>query len=323
MTSPLAVPPGSDPADRARPCRSGRPEGRLEVSTVPFTELRVVTPAAWVARDLATGTTLPVVHDLGLDVSHDLSHTAWWSGHRFIARLAATPDVAQPRLSSPGAAWIASVDPRFIQRQVWAGQFVDAARSPLWSRSGGVFAKAAEIKLNLLPAAVHTDAQGFVDQAQSAGLAPGSGVVLSEVTQFLSEFRCFVAPGPDGQPAVVASSAYLVGEVTWDFWESATDAPDSSEAAAFAQLVARATPGPAGYVIDVGRLADNSWAVVEPNASWSANPYHCDPAGVVASVLAAQDPAGGDNRWAWASDPAIDQYARPLPVRQNPTVPHI
>jgi len=283
----------------------------------------VVTPAAWVARDLATGTALPVVHDLGLDVPHDLTRTAWWSGHRFIARLAATPDVAQPRLTSPGAAWIASVDPRFTQRKVWAGRLADVASSPLWSHADGVFAKPAEIKLAQLPAAVHAGAQGFVDQAQAARLAPSSGVVLSEVTQFTSEFRCFVAPGSDGSPAVVASSAYLIGEVTWDFWDSAADAPDSSEAAAFAQQVADSTAGPAGYVIDVGRLADGSWAVVEPNASWSANPYHCDPAGVVASVLAAQDPASSDSRWAWASDPAIDRYARPLPVRRNLTVPHI
>jgi len=157
-------------------------------------------------------------------------------------------------------------------------------------------------------------AAAFVAEATAAGVQDASQVVLSQAVAFTHEYRCFVAPGAGGNPTVVASSAYLIDGQTWDSWECAADAPDPSEAAAFAQLVVDDTAGPAGYVLDVGRLADGSWAVVEPNASWSSNPYHCEPAGVVASVLAAQDPAA-DSRWAWTSDPAIDRYARALPVR--------
>lgn len=69
-------------------------------------------------------------------------------------------------------------------------------------------------------------------------------------------------------------------------------------------------------MLDVGLLRDGSWAVVEANTSWSSNPYHADPTGVVASVLAAQGPES-DPRWAWRSDPAIDRFARPLPVRSG------
>jgi hypothetical protein len=286
------------------------------VSVEHFTELRVVTPAAWVARDLATGTTLPVVHDLGLDVPADTSGTAWWSGHRFIARLAVTPGATQPHLASPGAAWMTGLDRRWTGRALWSGPLAEVASSPLW-RGPGVFAKVAEVKVNRLPAAVYAIADQFELDARAAGLALSSQVVLSELVAFVEEYRCFVAPDAGGEPTVVACSAYLIGDVTWDFWETADQAPDPGAAAAFAQKVARDVAGPAGYVIDVGRLADGSWAVVEPNASWSANPYHCEPAGVVASVLAAQDPAG-DRRWAWTSDPAIDRYARPLPVLGQP-----
>jgi hypothetical protein len=281
------------------------------MNTTGFTELRVVTTASWLARDLATGTDLPVVHDYGLDVGADVSTTAWWSPHGFVARLAATPGVAGPHLMSPGPGWMDSIGRRWTSRELWCGPLETAADCALWS--GPVFAKPAEIKRERLPAAVYTDAGTFA-RAASAGLLPSSAVVLSALVRFTAEFRCFVAPGPDGSPTVVAACAYLVDGQTWDFWERADQAPDPSEAAAFAQLVVDDVVGPPGFVLDVGRLADGSWAVVEPNASWSSNPYHCGPAGVVASILAAQDPAG-DDRWVWASDPVFDQFARPLPVR--------
>ena len=283
------------------------------MSVAGFTELRVVTTATWLAGDLNAGTRLPVVHDYGLDVPGDTSGTAWWAPHKFVARLAVTPGVSQPLLTSPGAAWMGTLDEKWTRRSLWSGPLAAAPSCPLWGR-GAVFAKPAEIKLGRLAAATYTDPAAFQACAEAAGLQSGSQVVLSEVVAFSAEYRCFVGPGPAGRPVVLASSAYLVDGVTWDFWEDATDAPDPFEAAAFAQRVLGDVVGPAGFVLDVGRLADGSWAVVEPNASWSANPYHCDPAGVVASVLAAQDPAG-DPRWAWGSDPAFDRFARPLPVR--------
>ena len=284
-----------------------------------FDELRVVTTAGWVARDLATGTELPVVHDLGLDAPARTTRTAWWAPHRFIARLAVTPGVTQPSLASPGPGWVATVDPKWLRRRVWAGLLGDVADSDLWggrwAQGVTVFAKAAEIKLDRLPARAYGTAAGFTGDAERAGLTMSSAVVLSELIEFTHEFRCFVAPGPrTGLPTVVASSAYLIDGQTWDAWETREEAPDTTEAVAFAQCVVDDTAGPAGYVLDVGQLADGSWAVVEPNASWSSNPYHCEPAGVVASILAAQDPTG-DLSWAWRSDPSLARYARPLPVR--------
>lgn len=283
-----------------------------------FAELRVVTTAAWLARDLAAGTTVPVVHDYGLDAPADTSRTAWWAPHRFIARLMVTPGVTRPHLLSPGPAWLTTVDEQWTGRELWAGQLAAIAGCPLWNRQYAngvrVFAKAAEIKRDLLPARAYGTASGFHGTAETAGLLPGSHVVLSEVVEFTAEYRCFIAPGTDGAPTVAAASAYLVDGQTWDAWENSQDAPDPTEAARFAQQVVATVDGPPGYVLDVGRLADGTWAVVEANASWSSNPYHCDPAGVVASILAAQDP-DGDQRWVWGSDPAIDRFARPLPVR--------
>jgi hypothetical protein len=90
------------------------------------------------------------------------------------------------------------------------------------------------------------------------------------------------------------------------------------EATGFAQHVLDTLGGdhPPGFVLDVAELADGSWTVVEANASWSSAPYHADPAGVVASILASQ-PMGaepGPGEWAWVPDPVLT--ARALPLRR-------
>lgn len=281
-----------------------------------FTELRVVTTAGWLARDLQSGTHLPVVHDLGLDVPADTSSTAWWTPHQHVARLAVTPGVRRPSLWSPGPCWLSRLPAEHLRRRVWAGPLEHVATSPLWSPGGRVFAKPAEIKVPGLEARPYATATAVAQAMTERHLAGTSMVVLSEVVAFVEEYRCFVAPGPGGAPTVTAASAYLVDGVTWDAWEDASSAPDPTEAVAFAQRVADVVDGPAGYVVDVGRLTGGSWAVVEANASWSSNPYHCDPTGVVASVLAAQDPAG-DPAWAWRTDPYMARFARALPLRSS------
>lgn len=282
----------------------------------PFTELRVVTTAGWLARDLRGGSVVPVVHDLGLDVPADTRSTAWWCPHQHVARLAVTPGVTQPVLWSPGPRWLTRVAPQHLRRRVWAGPLRDVPASSLWAAGGSLFAKPAEIKVRGLEAAAYPSAEAVTRALRDRGLSSSSTVVLSEVVRFVEEFRCFVAPGPGGRPRVVAASAYLVDGLTWDAWEGSASAPDPSEAVTFAGQVVDATSGPPGFVLDVGRLEDGSWAVVEANASWSSSPYHCDPVGVVASVLAAQGP-GGAPAWAWSSDPYMDRFARPLPVRSD------
>lgn len=283
----------------------------------PFSELRVVTTAGWLARDLAAGAPLPVVHDLGLDVPADTSATAWWMPHQHVERLRGTPAVTAPALSSPGPVWMTGVPAELMRRRVWAGPVADVGSCPLWGPDVLLFAKPAEIKAPRMPANVYGTPGAVTAAAAAAGLAPESMLVVSELVTFAEEFRCFIAPSSAGRASVVAGSAYLVDGVTWDAWEGAAAAPDPGEAMRFAQRVVDAVPGPAGWVLDVGRLDDGSWVVVEANASWSSNPYHCDPAGVVTSILASQTPGQDHESWAWRSDPYMARFARPLPVRSS------
>ncbi len=111
-------------------------------------------------------------------------------------------------------------------------------------------------------------------------------VLRSEIVDFRLEVRCFVkertistlspywrngqlADGPDGD---------------WSFLCSEED-----EAKAFASLV-MADPRvalPPSCALDVGRLANGSWAIIEANPCWGAGLYGCDPKSVLETVRVA------------------------------------
>lgn len=99
-------------------------------------------------------------------------------------------------------------------------------------------------------------------------------VFVCEPVQWDVEFRCHVLDGE-----VVTMSPYLLdGELalTEDgHWQ----APDSDvhEARQYATQVLDEVPVPPATVLDVGRIRDRGWAVVEANAAWGAGLYGCDP----------------------------------------------
>jgi hypothetical protein len=116
-------------------------------------------------------------------------------------------------------------------------------------------------------------------------ILPGSTPVFTcEPVTWDIEFRCFVLEG-----SVAAMSPYLRdGELalTEDgIWEASDD--DTQEARNYAtELLADAqVPIPPAIVLDIGRIKDRGWAVVESNAAWGAGLYGCDPQ-VVLEVLA-------------------------------------
>jgi len=71
----------------------------------------------------------------------------------------------------------------------------------------------------------------------------------------------------------------------------------------FADLAA-AVDVPPACVLDIARLADGRFAVLETNTAWAAGLYGCDPDGVLQAVLAAQRPA--DPAWLFQpGDPLV------------------
>lgn len=303
----------------------------------PYEKLIVVTPAAWVARDLAA-TGFPVIHEIGLDAPVLDGATALWCSGAYANRLLAS-GIDHP-LAAPGEL-LAQTPYDLLGRHVSSHRLDD----PVLGRGvDHAFGKLESAKFSPIPAGTHRSTAAFVRKVHGALDRVGwsdldihsLAVQVSEPVSWLAEYRCFVAHGQ-----VVAGSFYLGheedgSEVTWDSYEDAHEAPDPGSAMRFAQQVVDrliALPGelraedrgaeipgwrhpdpiPPGFTIDVGLGLNGNWTVVEYNAAWSSNPYHADPVGVLASILASQEP--GHPGWAWTPDDGFARRARPLPTR--------
>lgn len=134
----------------------------------------------------------------------------------------------------------------------------------------GVFADAAPdefVKPMLCKAftgAIRRDVEG-------AGLiAPGEPVWICEPVRFVAEWRLYI----------------LRGEVaTWAQYGEGDDAdPDLAQVA---DMLA-AWPGPAGWALDVGRLADGRQVLVEANDGWALGLYKGADQKAYLAVIAAR-----------------------------------
>ena len=109
------------------------------------------------------------------------------------------------------------------------------------------------------------------------------GVLRSGVVDFRLEVRYFVR----GRKIVTQCPYWRDDELAsdasgaWPFLGS-----EESEALGFAQTVLdddRVVMPPA-CTLDVGRLSDGSWAIIEANPAWGAGLYGCDPKQVLLSI---------------------------------------
>lgn len=280
-------------------------------------KLTVVSSARWVAEDFAA-TGHPVVHSHGFDLP-DLTESMIWCTGSFMNRILASG--VTPPAASGGTLLLENQDELLGRRtEVFR---VENAGATAKNWRGPVFIKPAEAKLPSLPARLYESFGEFNlvldgyrrDRGWTTDQVGKLTFIASEPASWIQEFRCFVASGK-----VVASSFYLDDSgQTWDAFEPGV-APNARAAARWAQQavdalsVSHAQAGrslPSGFVLDVGQTL-GGFTVIEANASWSSNPYHCDINGVLASVLASQSVA--DPTWAWTPDPILLASARPLPA---------
>ena len=125
-------------------------------------------------------------------------------------------------------------------------------------------------------------------------------VLISEVVGWEVEFRCFIQ-----NRRCVAMSPYLLnGELPrTESGEWVVDDRHRIEAERFlASLLADPTVSlPPAVVVDVGKLRDESWAVVEANPAWASGIYGCNPDRVLEVVQRSCVKAGRlsaeDARW--------------------------
>ncbi|THA77298.1 ATP-grasp domain-containing protein [Streptomyces sp. A0592] len=212
--------------------------------------------AAWRGYDVterATGVAGRTVH--------------WYGGPRAAARHAGPLGIG---LLEPHDDWLTHVPRPLLRRSVRLTTLGEARK--LRER---VFVKPPSAKIDLLPAAVHEDGTSL-----PAGLDGSTPVLVSGVVEFAAEYRLFVLDGE----AVTGSRYAVHGRLD--------PAPLDAGSRAFARTVLDATAAglPGAVCLDIGRLGDGDWAVVEANMAWFAHCYAAEPDRVLDTVLRAAGP---------------------------------
>lgn len=210
---------------------------------------------------------------------------------------------ASIRLVGATAAWFARLPVRVTGRSWVLGGVGDARRL---LANGPAFVKLAESKYRSLPAR-RCRTVNDLDAALARVHAPQTLQLLATDVWLPidSEYRVFTA----GR-TVLAWSPYLVQDDPWTPLLRTHRASFHDEAAQFATDLLAALPAgdvPPTAVLDVARLSDARFVLLETNHVWAAGLYGCDPRAVLSAVLTAADPETSNSAesWVWRPDPAV------------------
>lgn len=180
--------------------------------------------------------------------------------------------------AEPPLDWLPCVPRSLRRRNVWSGTWEDVA-----SVEAVTFIKPADDKC--FPAAVYAHGAELTGAYDLPSDLP---VLFSDPVVWDVEFRCFVQEG-----VVVALSPYsrlgALAQAASGEW-LATD-EERVGASRFAADVLDAYGGPAAFVLDVGVIHGEGWAVVEANAVCSSGIYGCEPSAVLETVWRACRPS--------------------------------
>lgn len=171
---------------------------------------------------------------------------------------------------------LTSLPERFLRRQVEPATFGDLDRL-----HGRTFVKPADPLDKWFDAGVYSD----VRDVRTRGRArPDAPVLLSEPVEWSVELRYFVLEG-----RAVAGSPYLsYGHPAWRWHANQPSAVPSAGLAVIEGVCAEMTGElPPALVIDVGRIDDRGWAVVEFNPIWSAGLLNADPRAILPALFRA------------------------------------
>lgn len=211
------------------------------------------------------------------------------------------------RLSAAPAPWFAALPHDVTRRHlavISAGQ-LHRGEVPLQEVR---LVKLANSKYRDFTATATADGARASAAVRAAGLPDSSELLVADgYLACDSEYRTFTV----GR-RVVAFSPYLVEGESWSRQLTSHRASFHEEAAAFVTSVLQQLPEsdvPPSCVLDVARLPDGTFALLEVNTSWGAGLYGCDPRGVLQSILAAN--SGTTDRWQWRPDPGLQELVPP------------
>jgi hypothetical protein len=168
-------------------------------------------------------------------------------------------------LATPDDELILAAPSRLLRRVVTKSALADAAKLAF-----PLFVKTLVPKL--IPSRIYESASEL--SAVADGLALSTELLVSEAVKFAAEVRAFVL-----RREVLDLAAY-------------EGAASLADARAFVDGLVQNVAVPVAVVVDVGRLADGTWALVEFNAAWGAGLNGCDAERVLPAIARASEPAG-------------------------------
>lgn len=107
-------------------------------------------------------------------------------------------------------------------------------------------------------------------------------VHVSEPVTWEVEYRCFIS-----EKEIKTLSPYVRYKETFNSYEKPLLGPASerTEAFIFAQNLVEKVNIPNALVLDIGKIKNKGWAVVEPNECWGSGIYGCSPKKVLQVLL--------------------------------------
>lgn len=202
-------------------------------------------------------------------------------------------------LLEPAFDWLANLPEKFTKRHIEFGYF-DGIEDITYP----AFVKPADDKC--FPARVY---DSFTMIPGREYLQDDDPILISEPVKWESEFRCFVLErkctaisiyARYGQLAKTSDGSWLVSR------------EESKGAMNFLDTLLNdpGVPIPPSVVIDIGRIKDKGWAILEANPSWGAGVYGCPPGDVLKTIARACIPetqlTDADKEWILKRTPRED-----------------
>lgn len=176
-------------------------------------------------------------------------------------------------LLEPSVDWLTRVPPEFLGRRVRLTTLAEARAC-----ADRQFVKPAEGKTfeaQVYAGGAELPTEEFVD-----GSTP---VLCSEIVDIQLEVRCFVKH----RQLMTLSPYWRNGETaeTEDGAFPFLEGEETEARSALAKFLAHPEVElPPGVVVDLGRLADGRWLVIEANPCWGAGVYGCDPEAILQTI---------------------------------------
>lgn len=273
-------------------------------------QTHVVDLASWRAKELSS--VCEVDYSYGLWIPPHQPGDAWWIPQAIAAHLnLSLQHWGQEPIffNSPGVNLLPETPPNFLQRTVELFTVAEALHNP---KAG--WWKPAEAKINNFPAQHYTKENLLNTINNVKGLPASTQLHYCETTlPIVEEHRCFVV-----NSEVRSQSLYRRVEADGSevFFDENPEDKYFTEVTEFANKVAKSlNSSPLSYVMDVARLSDASYAVLEYNPSWCSGWYNCELTGVLEALQRVSDDS---NEWQWMPAEYHTNRAKhwqPLPLK--------